>query len=388
MTRMLASVTGPEEAESVLTAGADLIDLKDPSRGALGAQPVSTVRATVAAVAGRRPVSAVTGDLPMQPAEILAAASAMAEAGVDYVKVGIFPGGDAVACIRALAPLAKQVRLVAVQFADRAPDLLLPAVAAEAGFAGAMLDTATKSAGRLLDHMDLPTLRRFVDTCTQHGLLSGLAGSLEAPDIPRLLLLQPGFLGFRGALCGADGRAARIDPESVRQIRALIPPEGIATVTGGVDYRVLAAHGYAPDPGPDPAATDLVFVHDLVLPVRIGAYASERTAPQRVRFDVDVMITRSARPAEDMRDIFSYDIISDGIQLLTDAGHISLVETLAERIAAMLLEHPRVVQVSVKLEKLDAGRRTVGVRIERARGSAAIQSTQVLPFRAVSGATE
>lgn len=387
MTRMLASVTGPEEAEIVLAAGADLVDLKDPSRGALGAQPVSVVRETVAAVAGRRPVSAVTGDLPMQPAAVLAAATAMAETGVDYVKVGIFPGADAAACIRALAPLASRVRLVAVQFADRTPDPSLLAVAAEAGFSGAMLDTATKSSGRLLDHMELPALRRFVDGCAQHGLLSGLAGSLEPPDIPRLLLLRPGFLGFRRALCGADGRAGRILPESAQQIRALIPPEGIAPAAEGVDYRVLSAHGYVPDPDA-PAATDLVFVHDLVLLVHIGAYTSERGAPQRVRFDVDVMITRSARPAEDMRDIFSYDIISDGIRLLTDAGHIALVETLAERIAAMLLEHPRVVQVSVKLEKLDTGPRTVGVRIERGRGSATMQPTQALPFRAVSGATE
>jgi len=383
MTRMLASVTGSEEAEIALGAGADLIDLKDPSRGALGAQPVSVVRDTVAAVAGRRPVSAVTGDLPMQPATVLAAATAMAETGVDYVKVGIFPGGDAAACIRALAPLASRVRLVVVQFADRTPDPSLLTVAAEAGFAGAMLDTATKSSGRLLDHMELPALRRFVDSCTQHGLLSGLAGSLEAPDIPRLLLLRPGFLGFRRALCGADGRAARIVPESVQQIRALIPPEDITPAIEGVDYRVLSAHGYVPDPDATSAATDLVFVHDLVLPVRIGAYTSERAAPQRVRFDVDVMIMRSTRPAEDMRDIFSYDIISDGIRLLIDAGHIALVETLAEQIAAMLLEHPRVVQVSVKLEKLDVGPRIVGVRIERGRSSAKAQPTQVLPFRAV-----
>jgi (5-formylfuran-3-yl)methyl phosphate synthase len=388
MTRMLASVTGPEEAEIALAAGADLIDLKDPSRGALGAQPVSVVRETVAAVAGRRPISAVTGDLPMQPPAVLAAATAMAETGVDYVKVGIFPGGDAAACIRALASLASQMRLVAVQFADRTPDPSLLAVAAEAGFAGAMLDTAMKSSGRLLDHVELPALRRFVDSCARHGLLSGLAGSLEAPDIPRLLLLRPGFLGFRRALCGADGRAGRVEPESVRQIRALIPAEDIARTNEGVDYRVLSAHGYVPDPDAASAATDLVFVHDLVLPVHIGAYTSERGAPQRVRFNVDVMIARSARPAEDMRDIFSYDIISDGIRLLTDAGHIALVETLAERIAAMLLEHPRVVQVSVTLEKLDAGPRTVGVRIERRRGSATMQPTQVLPFRAVCGATE
>jgi dihydroneopterin aldolase len=382
MTKMLASVTGPEEAEIALTAGADLIDLKDPSHGALGAQPVSVVRETVAVVAGRRPVSAVTGDLPMQPDTIFAAAGEMADTGVDYVKIGIFPDGDAAACIRALSPLARRVRLVAVQFADRAPDLSLLAIAAEAGFAGAMLDTATKSSGRLLDHMDLPALRRFVDACTQHGQLSGLAGSLEAPDVPRLLLLHPGLLGFRRALCGADGRAGRIVAESVQQIRALIPPEDVAPAAEGVDYHVLSAHGYVPDPDAEAAATDLVFVHDLVLPVRIGAYSRERTAPQRVRFDVDAMITRSVHPAEDMRDIFSYDIISDGIRLLVDAGHVPLVETLAERIAAMLLEHPRVVEVSVKLEKLDTGPYRVGVKIERRRSTATTQHAQVVPFRA------
>ncbi|HEX5326120.1 MAG TPA: (5-formylfuran-3-yl)methyl phosphate synthase [Acetobacteraceae bacterium] len=369
---MLASVTGPQEAELVLAGGADIVDLKNPARGALGAVDAAIVADTVIAVAGRRPVSAVTGDLPMQPSLVVEAVAAMAATGVDYVKQGVFPGGDARACLRALAPLADKTRLVAVLFADCAPDLSLLATAAEAGFAGAMLDTADKSSGRLLDHMDLPELRHFVDACTELRLFSGLAGSLEAPDVPRLLLLRPGFLGFRGALCGAGGRAGQIAPEAVEQIRGLIPLERSAEAAAGVDYHVLAAHGFVPDPAAN-AATDLVFVHDLVLPVRIGAYARERSAPQRVRFDVDVAISRSADSAADMRDIFSYDIISDGIRLLVDGGHVALVETLAERIAAMLLAHPRVVEVAVKLEKLDVGSRVVGVKIERRRDSVRLQ---------------
>src|SRR5450759_3813428 len=46
---------------------ADVIDMKDPAKGALGALEPAAVRAAVAAIAGRRPASAVTGDLPMQP---------------------------------------------------------------------------------------------------------------------------------------------------------------------------------------------------------------------------------------------------------------------------------------------------------------------------------
>ena len=61
MTLMLASVTGPEEAETAIAGGADIIDLKDPARGALGAVEPEVVRRSVAAIGGRRLVSAVAG---------------------------------------------------------------------------------------------------------------------------------------------------------------------------------------------------------------------------------------------------------------------------------------------------------------------------------------
>jgi dihydroneopterin aldolase len=364
MTRMLASVTGPDEAELVIAGGADIVDLKAPASGVVTA---AVVRQTVAAVAGRRPISAAIGEPPVPPQRLRDAVATMAATGVQTVTLGCLSGGDAAACIRAAAPFAREVKLIAVLFADRAPDPGLLPLLAETGFAGAMLDTAGKADGNLLAHMDLSQLRQFVLVCRRHRLFCGLAGALEAPDVPRLLVLEPAFLGFRGALCGSNGRAGTIDPGAVQQIRALIPPE---TWCGGsaADYRRPAGRDYAPD---DPAITDRVFVHDLVLPVRIGAYARERIAPQRVRFAVEVTIARAARPSHDMRDVFSYDIISDGIRMLVDAGHIALVETLAEQIIAMLLAHERVQKVAVRLEKLDTGAGVVGVAIERSRGDAA-----------------
>ena len=373
MTRLLASVTGPDEAGLVIAGGADIVDLEDPARGALGVVAAPVVRQVVAAVAGRRPVSAVVsavvgaaaGEPPMQPPRLYDAIAAMAETGVETVRLGCLSGGDAEACIRAASSFARSVQLIAVLFADRTPDLGLLPLLAEAGFAGAMLDTASKADGNLLAHMDLSQLRRFVLACRRHGLLSGLAGTLEAPDVPRLLVLEPGLLGFRGALCGENGRAGAIDPAAVQQIRALIPPEGWRGLSGTGD-RPLAAWNDAADS----AVSDRVFVHDLVLPVRIGAYARERVAPQRVRFAVEATILRAARPTHDMRDVFSYDIISDAIRMLAGGGHIALVETLAEQIIAMLLAHPQVKKVGVRLEKLDTGQGVVGVAIERSRGDA------------------
>src|SRR5215207_3500174 len=228
MALFLASVTGPNEAEIALAHGADIIDLKDPGKGALGAVDAATVRASAAAVAGRRPVSAVTGDLPMIPQVIADVVGKMAQTGVDYVKVGLFPDPKREGCIHALSPLASRIKIVGVMFADRGADKALAPVMAECGFAGAMLDTALKHAGRLLDHMDITHLGDFVDAFRSCGLLSGLAGSLEAPDVPRLLLLAPDFLGFRGALCAGTDRAGPIHPRAVEVIRALIPAESRA----------------------------------------------------------------------------------------------------------------------------------------------------------------
>jgi len=390
MTLMLASVTGTAEAELALAHGADIVDLKDPGRGALGALDAAVVHEVVAAVAGRRPTSAVTGDLPMQPDVLLAAAQEAAATGVDYVKVGLFPGEARADCIRALASLARHTRIVGVMFADRAPDLDLVPLMHEAGFAGAMLDTAGKGAGRLLAHADAAALGAFVRMCRAHELMTGLAGSLEAPDVPRLLLLSPDFLGFRGALCDAHVRTRGLDAAAFDVIRGLIPRErGHSAEPGdahGTHYWQLAARNI-PIERTAGEGGDRIFVEDLVLPVRIGAYDSEKQAPQKVRFTVVADIARGTQPAQDMRDVVSYDVITDGIRLIVGAGHIVLVETLAERIANFVLAHVRVQRVTVKVEKLEVSAGRVGVEITRQRPAEEAKIYQLYPSAAGRGGT-
>ena len=368
MTLFLASVASSDEALLALRRGADIIDAKDAANGTLGALAGETIRAIRGAVAGRAPVSAVTGDVAMVPALLVEAAATIARMGPDFVKVGLFPDPQRPDCIRALAPLARTTKLIGVMFADRGADPALLARLKAAGFAGAMLDTAAKRGGRLLDHWDAPALRGFIGECRAQGLLSGLSGSLETPDIPRLLQLEPDVLGFRGALCAGHDRTQALVPDQVRLVRDLIPrdPRSPATASAEVDYRLLAARGYAGDSGTQ-TPSDCIFIRDFVLPIRVGAYAHEHARAQRVRFDVEAQISRSARAAEDMRDVVSYDLLTDGIRLMVDGDHIPLLETLAERIAALVLSHPRVLQVRVKLEKLDVGPGGVGIEITRER---------------------
>src|SRR5690606_20780255 len=112
-----------------------------------------------------------------------------------------------------------------VLFADLSPDFELLPVFGKHHFHGAMVDTAQKTNGRLLDHLPPQRIPEFVDRARELGLLVGLSGSLEAPDVPRLLAFSPDLLGFRGALCGDAGRAGAISSDAVSEIRELIPQE-------------------------------------------------------------------------------------------------------------------------------------------------------------------
>ncbi|HEY6630424.1 MAG TPA: (5-formylfuran-3-yl)methyl phosphate synthase [Rhizobiaceae bacterium] len=369
MTKMLASVADMGEAEIAISGGADIIDLKDPEAGALGAVAIETLRQVVKGVAGRRLTSAVVGDLPMESEIIRARAEEVAATGVDYLKVGFFPSPNAAACAEGLAPLATRARLIAVLFADSEPDFDLLEVFARHGFHGVMVDTADKTKGRLLDHLPPERIPAFVDRARALGLKVGLSGSLETPDIPRLLPFAPDFLGFRGALCDRSERTAAISAEAVKHIRSLIPEERQAGRSASVDYRLLAARGYAPGQGDPTLGTDKIFVRDFVVPVNIGAYSFEHGHTQKVRFDVTAEVLRVTKNPEDMRHVFSYDIIMDGIRAIVARGHVELSETLAEQVAAHVLEDPRVVKVTVKVEKLELGAGGVGVEIERRRAS-------------------
>jgi dihydroneopterin aldolase len=362
MTLMLASVLSREEAEIALAHGADIIDCKDPARGALGALPLPQVAGIVAAVDGRRPVSAVV-DLPHDVAHARRAFEEAADTGVDYVKFAlpITPDGNEI--IAALAPIAQRLRIVAVFFADLGPDFdALPALA-RAGFHGAMLDTAHKGRGRLVDMMPVGALSDFTGRCRELGLAAGLAGALEPPDVPRLLVAGPDVLGFRGALCAHGDRRAGLDADATRLIRDLIPTRRDKIETLAAEW-ALIARGYIEPPGLN--ETDCVFLHDYVVPVEVGAYAHEYGHTQRVRFNVDVEVSR-ADVTDDMRSVFSYDVIMDAIKVILSGGHIAMVETIAERLAESVLLHERVRCVSVQVEKLDIAPGAVGVKIRRER---------------------
>ncbi len=223
MSLMLASVNSLDEAKLVRQFDVDIIDLKQPAQGALGALEVDAVKEIVAALKPSARISATVGDLPMQPDVLRQAVQEMAATGVDFVKIGFFPGGDWPGSIVALSDIIRQGHaLIAVLFADTRPDITIIEALAEAGFSGVMLDTMNKQRGSLTELMAFEDLQRFVMVAKACSLLTGLAGSLKVSDIAELLPLNADYLGFRGALCRQRCRTAALDEGQIAQIRDLL----------------------------------------------------------------------------------------------------------------------------------------------------------------------
>jgi FolB domain-containing protein len=351
MTLLLTSVGSSDEADAAVSHGADVIDLR-------GEATPESAHSMLTAIAGRRAVSA--------GASSIAALDVLAEGGLDYLKFLTRNDEDLIASASALA---KRARVLGIMLAEDGLDRTAIRLMGETGFAGLILNT---NGGRnLLSVLDITELAAFVDTARQHGLMIGLAGALEPPDIPRLLLLDPDILAVRFDAATIDGTRAQIPPDQRPRART----------TAKVDYRLART----PDAEARKAVLDRIFVRDFVLPVEIGTYERERGQTQNVRFSVEVGIARPGDVPREMHEVLSYDVITDAIRIIVARGHVSLAETLAEQIAAMVLTNPRALTATVRVEKLDMGPGAVGVEITRER---ATEAAKVHPlFKAGDGDT-
>jgi uncharacterized protein (UPF0264 family) len=228
--QLLVSVTDAREASEAVRGGADIIDVKDPTTGALGAASADALRAVRHVTPVELPVSAALGDGPFEPAAAAFAAGMAADCGALFVKLGLrdTSAAQALEALRAArAGLPGQTRLILAGFADFAragspPPLDLPEVAAAAGAQGCLLDTAIKDGLGLLHWLDLDALESFVTACLARGLLSALAGSLRAGDLNVIAQVGPDIVGVRGAACVGDRVSGRVSANRVAELNAAL----------------------------------------------------------------------------------------------------------------------------------------------------------------------
>jgi (5-formylfuran-3-yl)methyl phosphate synthase len=233
--KLLISSADEEEAAEAIAGGADIIDVKNPKEGALGASFPWTIRRVREIASGNVEVSCTLGDLPNLPGSVSLAALGAAVTGVDYVKVGL--GGvktkeNAVFLLQNAVKAAKDydsaIKVVATGYADAErvgsiSPLLIPEIADEANADVAMVDTAVKDGVNLFMFLTNDQLRQFVSDAHDRGLQAALAGSLRKEQIPGVYALKADIVGLRGAACTKGDRInGRVTQETVRELASIV----------------------------------------------------------------------------------------------------------------------------------------------------------------------
>lgn len=212
--QLLVSPATIEEAKKALSA--DIVDVKRPEEGSLGASFPWIIRAIKDLT--HKPVSAAIGDFDYKPGGAALTALGAAAAGADYIKVGLMFDGieEAEMLINSVTRAVKEIypekmvviaaysdweRLETISPYDMAP------LAAKAGADISMVDTGIKDGKSTFEFMDEARLVEFTKLNQKLGIKTALAGSLKFEDIDILKRINPDIIGVRGMVCGGDRRA-------------------------------------------------------------------------------------------------------------------------------------------------------------------------------------
>ena len=229
--RLLVSVADAREARVAVEGGVDIVDVKNPAEGALGAPAPDVIERVREVVPPDRPVSAALGDLPNLPGTAALAALGAARSGAAYVKVGLWGASttdEAVAVLRAArAAVNGGAAVIAAAYADaeRVPAGPLPPeavveAARRAGVGGCLLDTAVKDGRGLFEWLAPEALEALVAEGHAAGLEMALAGALRAEELSAVRATGADIAGVRAAACRDGLRTAPLDAARIGRLRA------------------------------------------------------------------------------------------------------------------------------------------------------------------------
>ncbi len=229
--KLLISPINKEEAIVASNGGADIVDVKNPKEGSLGANFPWVIRSVKDAIGSKQPVSATIGDFNYKPGTASLAALGAASAGADYIKVGLFDIQTEEQALEMLTNIVRSVKdydpskfVVASGYSDyerinSISPMLLPAIGAKAGVDVVMMDTGVKDGRSTFEFMSEEEITEFTKLANEMNLLSAIAGALEFKDLPALRRIQPDVLGIRGMVCGGD-RDDEIKLELVEKLKS------------------------------------------------------------------------------------------------------------------------------------------------------------------------
>ncbi len=230
--RLLVSIRSRIEAECAIAAGANILDVKEPSRGSLGMaslDDITEIARVAEIVSGKIPLSVALGEI-----SDWSQSSTFPELpeGITYAKLGL-SGCAADRDWRAEWMRVRtgfqdrspsSLRWVAVAYADairaNSPDISDVLVAAsDTDCAGLLIDTFAKDGRRLNDEIDETSLIEIAEACHEAGLFLALAGRLNCESLSFLANTNADVIGIRSAACHGTDRTAKLDPARIAEFQ-------------------------------------------------------------------------------------------------------------------------------------------------------------------------
>ncbi len=229
--KLLVSPVCVDEARLAVSAGCDIVDIKNVTEGSLGAQGPWVTQQVLSELSGTGVAfSAALGDLPNKPGTAGLAAYAAARLGLDYIKAGLYGAkshDDAfammTAVVRSIRMVSDDIKAVACGYADYkrfggVPCDELVLASAKAGADVVMVDTAVKDGKTLFDALTIDQVEDFVDRGHAAGMTVALAGSITIEHMDILREIGPDIVGVRGAVCEGSDRTSRMSGERLRRL--------------------------------------------------------------------------------------------------------------------------------------------------------------------------
>ena len=228
-----------KEALEAIAGGADIVDVKNPLEGALGANYPWVIKRVKELTPKNLEVSCTLGEVGNFPGSVSLAALGAASLGVDYIKVGLFgikKPEEAIFLLQSVNRAAKEcnskIKIAVAGYADAKKigaidPLLVPEIAHKAQVEVAMIDTSSKDGKNLFDHLSIEDLKKFINSAHGFGLEAALAGSLRKQDLTVVYGLGADIAGLRGAACTNSNRVTgRITRKLVSELAAVVKHAG------------------------------------------------------------------------------------------------------------------------------------------------------------------
>jgi uncharacterized protein (UPF0264 family) len=224
---LLVSVRNAFEAQIALAVGVDIVDVKEPRAGSLGAAGIAAVGDVLRTVGDLRPVSVALGELAELPTK---ADGNLCDGRVAFAKIGLAKCAAWPGWIRelesAFSLLPDQTGRVAVVYADyevaqspRPAEVL--EIGESLGCRAALLDTYDKRGPGLMRLWEAREIAQWIHSAKCAGMQAVVAGQLSMEDCRTVAAYGPDYVAVRGAVCWPD-RCGEIDAGRITQLRNVV----------------------------------------------------------------------------------------------------------------------------------------------------------------------